>query len=171
MAHAEVFPDLPRSSQTVQGADVQPLPGRALSLLRVDIPPLFPPSPIRQTMAPRPSGHGAAWPGSTADVGSGPHLACLFPGPSPCMAVQAGCFSKGLKPHSALSHCKMGTFSGAFLGMLAHMASLAGSPAGMAWNYFWLPASGVSLNGPAVPALSGCLSLARVSGRDHGVEV
>lgn len=46
---------------------------------------------------------------------------CPFPGPSPCMAVQANCFSKGLKTHSALSHCRMGTFSGVLLGMLAHL--------------------------------------------------
>lgn len=91
--------------------------------------------------------------------GTRPDFACPFLGLSPCTAVQANCFSKGSKTPSGLSHCKTGAFSGALLGMLAHVACLARSPVGVAWKYFWLPASGVSLNGPAMPALSSCLSL------------
>lgn len=102
----------------------------------------------------------AAWPGSTEDVGTWPDFACPFPGPSPHMAVQSNCFSKGLKTHSGLRHCRMGTSSGALLGILAHMAGLARSPAGMTWKYFWLPGPGGGLSGPVMPALSSCLPLA-----------
>lgn len=53
MADSEAFPS------AVQGTDLQPLPGRALSLLSVGIWPLFPPSHVRQSTVLRYSGYRA----------------------------------------------------------------------------------------------------------------
>lgn len=104
MAESEAFPS------TVQDVDIQPLPGRALSLFSMGISPLlFPPSHIRQSMALRHSGYRAARPREYTGRG---HLARAH---LPCAFSQHRSEDKLLQQVGANPHCSKSLQNGATL--------------------------------------------------------
>lgn len=98
------------------------------------------------------------WPGQGAQRmwPLGQTQPCPFPGPSPCMAVQANCFSKGLLCSEPLQNgyifwsppwdaCPPPALLAPLLGWHGRISDLL--------------TSGVSLNGSAMPPLRSCLPL------------